>query len=83
MTISQKDYEKFKEMYDHKRLVEYNKEKIKKNISDMYEEFPLAGASQEEVFQHFWEKVDLNNVKFDEPPENWIPKAQALRKWNE
>ena len=30
MTISKKDYEKFKEMYDYKRLVEYNKEKIKK-----------------------------------------------------
>ena len=30
MTISQKDYEKFKEMYDYKRLVEYNKEKVKK-----------------------------------------------------
>ena len=83
MTISQKDYEKFKEMYDYKRLVEYNKEKIKTNIAEMYENFAVAGLSEEDLFNHFWEKVDLNNVKFDEPPESWIPKAQALRKWNE
>ena len=83
MTISQKDYEKFKEMYDYKRLVEYNKEKIKKNIAEMYENFAVAGLSEEELFNHFWEKINLNNVKFDEPPESWIPKAQALRKWNE
>lgn len=83
MTISQKDYEKFKEMYDYKRLVEYNKEKIKTNIAEMYENFAVAGLSEEDLFKHFWEKVDLNNVKFDEPPEDWIPKAQALRKWNE
>ena len=43
----------------------------------------LAGLSEEDLFNHFWEKIDLNNVKFDEPPESWIPKAQALRKWNE
>lgn len=83
MTISQKDYEKFKEMYDYKRLVEYNKEKIKTNIAEMYENFAVAGLSEEDLFKHFWEKVDLNNVKFDKPPEDWIPKAQALRKWNE
>ena len=83
MTISQKDYEKFKEMYDYKRLVEYNKEKIKTNIAEMYENFAVAGLSEEDLFNHFWEKIDLNNVKFDEPPESWIPKAQALRKWNE
>lgn len=83
MTISQKDYEKFKEMYDYKRLVEYNKEKIKTNIAEMYENFAVAGLSEEELFNHFWEKINLNNVKFDEPPESWIPKAQALRKWNE
>ena len=37
--IEEKDYEKFKEMYDYKRKVEYNKEKIKKRIDKMYEEF--------------------------------------------
>ena len=30
--IEEKDYEKFKEMYDYKRKIEYNKEKIKKRI---------------------------------------------------
>ena len=49
----------------------------------MYENFAVAGLSEEDLFNHFWEKVDLNNVKFDKPPEDWIPKAQALRKWNE
>ena len=37
--INEKDYEKFKEMYDYKRKIEYNKEKIKKRIDKMYEEF--------------------------------------------
>ena len=30
--IKEKDYEKFKEMYDYKRKIEYNKEKIKKEL---------------------------------------------------
>ena len=37
--IKEKDYEKFKEMYDYKRKIEYNKEKIKKRIDKMYEQF--------------------------------------------
>ena len=35
--INEKDYEKFKEMYDYKRKIEYNKEKIKKRIDKMYD----------------------------------------------
>ena len=49
----------------------------------MYENFAVAGVNEEELFNHFWEKVDFKNVNFEQPPEDWIPKAQALRKWNE
>ena len=55
--INEKDYEKFKEMYDYKRKIEYNKEKIKKRIDKMYEEFEFnIMETKEEVFEHFWEK---------------------------
>ena len=37
--IDEKDYLNLKEMYDYKRKIEYNKEKIKKRIDKMYEEF--------------------------------------------
>ena len=54
--IKEKDYEKFKEMYDYKRKIEYNKEKIKKRIDKMYEEFEFnIMETKEEVFEHFWE----------------------------
>ena len=59
--IEEKDYEKFKEMYDYKRKIEYNKEKIKKRIDKMYDEFEFnIMETKEEVFEHFWENVNLN-----------------------
>ena len=33
--ITKPEYIKFKEMYDYKRKIEYNKEKIKKRIDKM------------------------------------------------
>ena len=61
--IEEKDYEKFKEMYDYKRKIEYNKEKIKKRIDKMYEEFEFnIMETKEEVFEHFWENVNLNRL---------------------
>ena len=59
--IEEKDYEKFKEMYDYKRKIEYNKEKIKKRIDKMYEEFEFnIIETKEEIFEHFWSNVNLN-----------------------
>ena len=82
--IKEKDYEKFKEMYDYKRKIEYNKEKIKKRIDKMYEEFEFNIAeTKEEVFEHFWENVSLNRTKLDEPPVEWKPIDKKLRLWNE
>jgi len=82
--IEEKDYEKFKEMYDYKRKIEYNKEKIKKRIDKMYEEFEFnIIETKEEVFQHFWENVNLNRAKLDEPPVEWKPQNRKLRLWNE
>ena len=67
--IEEKDYEKFKEMYDYKRKIEYNKEKIKNRIDKMYEEFEFnIIETKEEVFEHFWENVNLNRTKLDDPP---------------
>ena len=82
--IEEKDYEKFKEMYDYKRKIEYNKEKIKNRIDKMYEEFEFnIMETKEEVFEHFWENVNLNRTKLDEPPVEWKPQNRKLRLWNE
>ena len=56
--ISQKDYENLKEMYDYKRKIEYNKEKTKKRIDEMYKEFNILGGTKEEMFDHFWSNVN-------------------------
>ena len=82
--ITKPEYIKFKEMYDYKRKIEYNKEKIKKRIDKMYEEFEFNIAeTKEEVFEHFWENVNLNRTKLDEPPVEWKPQNRKLRLWNE
>ena len=60
--ISQKDYENLKEMYDYKRKIEYNKEKTKKRIDEMYKEFNILGGTKEEMFDHFWSNVNYNNA---------------------
>ena len=81
--ISQKDYENLKEMYDYKRKIEYNKEKTKKRIDEMYKEFIILGGTKEEMFDHFWSNVNYNNTEFDDPPADWVPENQELRLWNE
>ena len=81
--ISQKDYENLKEMYDYKRKIEYNKEKTKKRIDEMYKEFNILGGTKEEMFDHFWSNVNYNNTQFDDPPADWVPENQKLRLWNE
>ena len=81
--ISQKDYENLKEMYDYKRKMEYNKEKTKKRIDEMYKEFNILGGTKEEMFDHFWSNVNYNNTEFDDPPTDWVPENQELRLWNE
>ena len=81
--ISQKDYENLKEMYDYKRKIEYNKEKTKKRIDEMYKEFNILGGTKEEMFDHFWSNVNYNNTEFDDPPTDWGPENQELRLWNE
>jgi|TARA_B100002052_G_C15312778_1_gene346200 hypothetical protein len=81
--ISQKDYENLKEMYDYKRKIEYNKEKTKKRIDEMYKEFNILGGTKEEMFDHFWSNVNYNNTEFDDPPADWVPENQELRLWNE
>ena len=81
--ISQKDYENLKEMYDYKRKIEYNKEKTKKRIDEMYKEFNVLGGTKEEMFDHFWSNVNYNNTEFDDPPADWVPENQELRLWNE
>ena len=35
------------------------------------------------VFEHFWENVNLNRAKLDEPPVEWKPMDKKLRLWNE
>ena len=81
--ISQKDYENLKEMYDYKRKIEYNKEKTKKRIDEMYKEFNILGGTKEEMFDHFWSNVNYNNTEFDDPPADWVTENQELMLWNE
>lgn len=81
--ISKPEYIKFKEMYDYKRKIEYNKEKTKKRINEMFKEFNILGGTKEEVFNHFWSNVDYNDTYFDDPPTDWTPMNQKLRLWNE
>ena len=61
--ISKPEYIKFKEMYDYKRKIEYNKEKTKKRINEMFKEFNILGGTKEEVFDHFWSNVDYNTTE--------------------
>ena len=70
-------------MYDYKRKIEYNKEKTKKRIDEMYKEFNILGGTKEEMFDHFWSNVNYNNTEFDDPPADWVPENQELRLWNE
>ena len=80
----EKDYLNLKEMYDYKRKIEYNKEKIKKRIDKMYEQFEFnIIETKEEIFEHFWSNVNLNRTDLDDPPVEWKPKDKKLRLWNE
>lgn len=81
--ITKPEYIKFKEMYDYKRKIEYNKEKTKKRINEMFKEFNILGGTKEEVFNHFWSNVDYNTTEFVDPPTDWTPMNQKLRLWNE
>ena len=68
--IEEKDYEKFKEMYDYKRKIEYNKEKIKKRIDKMYDEFEFNIIIMDS--RHIAKSLKLANI-----PAQSIPKAQV------
>ena len=49
----------------------------------MYDEFEFnIMETKEEVFEHFWENVNLNRSKLDEPPVEWKPQNRKLRLWN-
>ena len=81
--ITKPEYIKFKEMYDYRRKIEYNKEKIKKRIDKMYEEFEFnIVETKEEVFDHFWGNVNLDRTNLDEPPVEWKPQNRKLRLWS-
>ena len=73
MTISKKSYKDLKEYWDYQRLLEYNRELLRKRLVEM----------QGSVFSQFGE-IDTNNmydriwtnIKSDDlekPPVSWIP----------
>ena len=83
MSITKQSYTDLKEYWDFQRKIEYNKEKTKKRIDEMYKEFNILGGTKEEMFDHFWSNVNYNNTEFDDPPADWVPENQELRLWNE
>ena len=79
--IEEKDYEKFKEMYDYKRKIEYNKEKIKKREIDV----DILSLSATPIPRTL--SLALNGVRdlsvINTPPENRIPVNNYLSVFSE
>ena len=80
--ITEKEYIQLKEMWDYKRMLEYNKEQLRNRIKSLCNEIMFADTTEEEVFDVFWYRMKESN-KLERPPRAWIPKNEKLRKWNE
>ena len=80
--ITEKEYIQLKEMWDYKRMLEYNKEQLRNRIKSLCNEIMFADTTEEEMFDVFWYRMKESN-KLERPPRAWIPKKEKLRKSNE
>jgi len=83
MPISQTDYNNKKEYWDYQRKVEFNKEKLKSELS----KYSLTNSGNEvdisdkNLFDTIWSKIEIDD--YDEPTKGWIPINNDYRLWNE
>jgi hypothetical protein len=90
--ITEQEYYKLKEYYDHQRLREYNREKVYNDIKEFLDrvdkmtkeegdENPLEN-SLDTMFEKAW--AEMQEKDWDFPiPVGWKPKDEKLRFWNE
>lgn len=66
--ISKDLYHELKAYYDYQRLVEYNREKVWVDATELADE----GNSADEIFEIMWNTID--SEVFETPPKWWVPK---------
>ena len=70
MPIPKQKYKELKPMYDFRRKVEYNKEKLRKAVEVMLEEPDV-------LFDDIWSR--MKEEEMQESPKDWIPKDDKLK----
>ena len=70
MPIPKKQYLELKPMYDFRRKVEYNKEKLRKAVEVMLEEPDI-------LFDDIWSRMKEDEMI--EAPKDWVPKDDKLK----
>jgi|SRR5210317_2236520 len=80
MAISKESYKDLKEYWDYQRLVEYNKELLKKRLVETkIKVFSQVGmdVEPEDVFDNIWNRMTADD--FEVPSKDWIPLNEKYR----
>jgi len=83
MAITENDYKDKKEYWDYQRKVEFNKEKLKSELSkySITNSGHEVDMSDKNLFDTIWSKLETDD--YDEPLKGWIPINNDYRLWNE
>ena len=79
MAITKQSYTDLKEYWDYQRLLEYNRERLRKSLKPMSGRFFNSDGemTNEQMFDHVWNKI--TNDDLEEPKEGWIPEDEKYR----
>lgn len=80
MPISKQSYEQLKEYWDFQRVIEYNKELLKRRLAMTKSKiFSPAGMDiePENMFDVIWPKVTQDD--YEDPPKEWVPENENYR----
>lgn len=78
--ISKSSYIELKEYWDYQRLIEYNKELLRKRlVESKVKIFSQVGmdVAPENMFDDIWNRMTPED--FEKPPKGWIPQDKKYR----
>ena len=79
LMISKQSYIDLKEYWDYQRLLEYNREVLKKRLKKVegrvFNQFGALPTT--DMFDDIWRNVETADL--EKPPVGWIPKDKNLR----
>ncbi|MAJ43658.1 MAG: hypothetical protein CMF96_02800 [Candidatus Marinimicrobia bacterium] len=79
MPITKIQYKNLKEYYDYQRLLEFNRELLKKRLNRVEGKVfgPLGVINADNMFDDIWATVSSDDL--EKPDKNWVPKDSKLK----